>query len=191
MSGSVAVLRALIWLSGGVALWAALPGSLDLPLLVLLGLAIVPAVVPALLPGRWVPLAFGMVLVLCWLVRTGVLSEPIHPVSLLVLAIAWYAQHSLCALAAGVPMNAIVTAEVFRHWLVRALPAYLAAVVGATLVTLLAPTSFGELPVEWRGRAPLALILLGLLTVPVLAAIPVWLLDRRSTDDPDPVSPRG
>lgn len=186
MSRSVLLVRLLIWCLGGCAIWAVLPRSLGLSTIALLVLAIVPAMLPALFPGRWLPLAFGTFLVLCWIGRTGVLAEGIDLVALLVLAITAYAQHSLCALAANVPRDAVVTADVLKQWLRRATPAFAAAVVGVLLTGLMVPTTmFGwsgaGVAAGWRDGAWPWLILLGLLSVPALAAIPVRLLRRRSS----------
>lgn len=179
MSRSVVVLRLLVLLGGGSSLWVALPSSVDLPIPLVLALLSVGAIAPAIFPGTWVPLLVEVLAVLGWVFRTGVLAEDVHVIPLLVLAVGLYAHHTLCALAAVVPGNAVLTPPVFGQWLLRSVPALLAAVLGVALAVALAPnTTMPPVLPDLHNAAPLPLILLALLLVPLLVGIPVRMMRR-------------
>ncbi|GAB3402418.1 hypothetical protein [Flindersiella endophytica] len=109
--------RLVVFLSGFVALGAALPAVARLPLvyLVLAGVALVPAVVP----GTWVVLVLELLAVVGWVLRTTLLSEPIGFVPLMSLAAGLYVHHVSSSWSAALPLSAVVTSSVWLRPLLR------------------------------------------------------------------------
>jgi hypothetical protein len=107
--------------------------------LVFLVVAALPVISPR---GRLVSLT-----ILCgvagWLTATTAWGEPLSPWRLVLLAASLYGVHTLAALAAVLPYDAIVSATVLTRWLLRA-----GLVVGLTVVvamfTLLVPEYLGH-----------------------------------------------
>jgi hypothetical protein len=97
-------------------------------------------------------------------------GEPVQFWRLVTVAGLLYLAHSLAALAAGLPYDAVVAPEVLAGWLVRAL-----LVVAASAMLALVVLVFGEVV---RGGGYLAASLVGLVAATALAAVLAWLLRR-------------
>jgi hypothetical protein len=112
------LVRVVVFLAAAVAVVSAVPapvrGTMGLPALLLVG------VLPALLPaGRTVTLVASLA-ILGWFVATTTYQEPVSTPRLLIVAGAVYLLHSSAALAAVLPVDAMVPPGVLRRWLVRA-----------------------------------------------------------------------
>jgi hypothetical protein len=99
------------------------------------------------------------------------LAEPVTFWRLVGLAAALYLGHSLTALAAVLPYDAIVEPEVLARWLSRA---FLVVAASAALALALLVGS-----AVWGGEPLLIASLLGLGVAVGLAALLAWLLRRR------------
>jgi hypothetical protein len=130
-------------------------------------LPVVPAVAPR---GRW-PSLIALLTVLGWLLSTMGYGEPVRFWRLVTVAGLLYLAHSLAALAAGLPYDAVVAPEVLAGWLVRAL-----LVVAASAMLALIVLVVGDVV---RGGDHLAASLVGLAAAITLAALLSWLLRRR------------
>ncbi|GAA0730150.1 hypothetical protein Drose_33475 [Dactylosporangium roseum] len=157
----------------GIAVFAALSMVLAFPSQVTRNLAgIVVAGVVALLPaafprGRMVGLAvfacaFG------WLIGTLVYDQPLTVTRLIALSTALYLMHSLAALAAVLPYDAVVAPGVLLGWLLRA--GGIVAVSAIVSVVLLAVVELVAGPVF------LVASLVGVVAAGALA----WLVARRA-----------
>lgn len=162
------LVRGGIFLTSLAALLTAYPAVLVTSRLVLalVLLAVLPAAAPR---GRW-PTVCTLAAVAGWLISTMGYGEPVTLWRLLGLSALLYLAHSLAALAAALPYDAVVAPDVLVRWVSRALLVVagsaalsLALVVGADLV---------------RG-AYLAATLAGLVAAASLAALLAWLLRRR------------
>ncbi|WP_405094397.1 hypothetical protein [Micromonospora sp. NBC_01412] len=136
----------------------------------LAALAVV-ALLPAVGPRRvWSTFA-ALVTVGGWLLATEGYDRPIALWRLLAVAVALYLAHSLCALAALLPYDAVVDPELIVRWLTRAGGVLLAsAVLGVLLV---------EVSGVGGDRGSLGATVVGLLVAVVLSALLGWLLRRR------------
>ncbi|MCX4474320.1 hypothetical protein OOK41_29110 [Micromonospora sp. NBC_01655] len=136
----------------------------------LAALAVV-ALLPAIAPRRLWPTFAALVTVGGWLLATEGYDRPIALWRLLAVAVALYLAHSLCALAALLPYDAVVDPELVVRWLSRA---------GGVL---LASAALGVLLVEVSGlgadRGFLAATVVGLLGAVALSALLGWLWRRR------------
>jgi hypothetical protein len=137
----------------------------------LFGLLVVVAVLPAVLPRRIWPTVAVLVAVAGWLLRTSWYGEPIALWRLLALATFLYLNHSLCALAAFLPYDAVIAPEALARWLFRALMVVLVAAVLAVLLLAIADRG-GD-------RTFLAAALGGLAVAVAACALLAWLLRRR------------
>ncbi|WBB77432.1 hypothetical protein O7606_14145 [Micromonospora sp. WMMD882] len=136
----------------------------------LLGL-LVTALLPALAPGRYWPTFAALVTVGGWLYSTFGQGQSIALWRLLLLAALLYLGHTLCALAALLPYDAVVDPTLVVGWLARA-----AAVVVATSalgVLLLTVAGVGD------GGGTLLATVGGLVVAVVVTALLGWLLRRR------------
>lgn len=160
--------RGGVLLSGFVALVLAYPAEIFFSRFVfaLLAAAILPAVAPK---GRWATL-FAVVTVGGWVLATSRSDEPVALWRLLGLATFLYLHHTLSALAAVLPYDAVVAPEVFTGWLGRALAVVLASAVLGVL--LLAAAGWGG------DRTFLAAALAGLAVAIGLTALLARLLRR-------------
>jgi hypothetical protein len=135
------------------------------------GLLVVAAVLPAVGPRRVWPTFAALVAVGGWLLSTSGYGEPRALWRLLGLATFLYLTHSLCALAALVPYDAVVDLGVLIRWLSRALAVALAAgVLGVLLMALGGQGGAGTFLVAALG---------GLLVAVAAAALLARLLRRR------------
>lgn len=154
--------------AGFAALLLALPAGLPGPVVTaLLLLAVLPAVAPR---GPWTTVVV-LATVGGWLADTGtsvvagtgLAAQVPDPGRLLLLAGLLYVLHSLTALAATLPYDAVVTAEVLTRWLVRAL----AVVVVATALSVTVLVAVAELA---SGRTYAVAPLAGLVVAVAIAA---------------------
>jgi hypothetical protein len=134
----------------------------------LLLVALVPAVAPR---GAWPTVAIAAV-VIGWVVVTSESGERIALWRLVALAGLLYLTHSLSALAAVLPSDAIVAPEVLARWVSRAAAVVLAgAVLGVLLVSV---AGIGG------GDTMLAAAVAGLAVAVAAAALLGWLVRRRA-----------
>lgn len=136
-----------------------------------LGLLVALAALSAILPrSPWVTVTV-VVAVAGWLSSTVWYDEPVALWRLIALASFLYLTHSLAALAALLPYDAVVPVGVVGHWLSRALAVVLGSAVLAILV-LTAADRAGD-------RAFLAAALGGLAVALALTALLARLLRRQ------------
>ncbi|GIE09860.1 hypothetical protein Afe05nite_17000 [Paractinoplanes ferrugineus] len=152
-TGTPFLVRCGIGISGLLAMLVAWPVSLTgtqyfIPLTLL---AVYPAVVPR---GRGATLA-AMVVVTGWLVDTAGYGASVELWRVLSIASLLYLGHTLTALAAVLPYDAVVNLEVVGGWLLRAAAVLLVSAV-LTVVTL-------ALSADLAGGAFLVATLLGIL----------------------------
>ena len=132
-------LRGLVWAAGAGTAALVLPAQVyaTLPLLVVVGIVVLP-LVPAVVPGSRLVLAFELLVVAGWVVRTAVLPE--RPAYLLVvpaLAVLLYLHHSASGVAAVVPLDVRFVPGVVRRWLLRlSVPALATVVLGVPALLL-------------------------------------------------------
>jgi hypothetical protein len=131
------VLRCVVFVAGGCALWLGLfaeratgPGWL---------VVIAGAGVAVGFPGSRYVLALELVAVLGWVVQTAGLSHPVTWGGLTLLAGALYLHHVGCAFAAQVPYDAIVPWSALVRWLLRAVAMIGASAMFAFGVVVLVP----------------------------------------------------
>ncbi|MFC4148310.1 hypothetical protein ACFO0M_18820 [Micromonospora mangrovi] len=136
----------------------------------LLALVVV-AVLPAVGPRRVWPTFAALVTVGGWLVAEAGFDRPVALWRLLAVATLLYLAHTLCALAALLPHDAMVDPDLILRWLARAGAVVLAA---AVLGVLLA--SLGRLGGD-RGFQTVTVA--GLVVAVALSALLGWLLRRR------------
>jgi hypothetical protein len=112
------LVRGAVYLAGLVAEFTAWPSSTVLSKgVIVLGLA---ALLPVLFPRSLVVSAFLLVTVAGWLASTTAYAEPLSFPRLMVLVAALYLVHTLCALAAVLPYDAVLDANVLARWILRA-----------------------------------------------------------------------
>jgi hypothetical protein len=163
------LVRGALFLAGVVAQAVAWPVAVTFNstgLLLLLA-----AAVPMLAPRTRLVSAFLSTGVLGWLVATTAYGESVAYWRLVILAAALYGVHTLAALAAVLPMDAVVSADVLAQWLLRA-----GTVVGLTVIvalfTLVVPAYLG-------GHRYLLASLLGLAAMIGLAGYLATLVRQR------------
>lgn len=112
------MVRSLVFVCALAGMWVAAPERLLHPrMLIMFGLL---AVLPALFPaGRWVSLAMTSIAVL-WLASTLAVGEPATAGRTFAAACALYLTHSAAALAAVLPVDAVVDISVLLRWAARA-----------------------------------------------------------------------
>ncbi|MFC8615155.1 hypothetical protein ACFT9M_01875 [Micromonospora purpureochromogenes] len=135
----------------------------------LLALTVV-AVLPGVAPRRGWPTFAALVTVGGWVIASAGFDRPIALWRLLAVAAALYLAHTLCALAAVLPYDAVVDPDLVLRWLSRAGVVILAtAVVGVILAWL------GEIG---GGAGFQAATVAGLLVAVGLSGLLGWLLRR-------------
>ncbi|MDM4722523.1 hypothetical protein QTQ03_24100 [Micromonospora sp. WMMA1363] len=162
------LVRAGIFLTALLGLVLAYPSEVLLgrPLVALLLVALL----PALSPRRIWPSFAVLVAAAGWLVATDGYGRPIALWRLLAVATLLYLTHTLCALAAVLPYDAVVDPGLVLRWLLRAGAVILgAAVLGVLLVEL-----------SGAGGAPgiQAATVAGLVVAAAVTALLGWLLRR-------------
>jgi hypothetical protein len=137
----VALVRGGLFVVGVSAQLLAWPAAIVLgrPVLLLVAVAAVAAIAPR---TRMVSSAI-LIAVLGWLAATTAYGESLSYWRLVLLAGALYLQHSLAALAAVLPYDAVVSAGVLTGWLARA-GVVLILTAGVALFALLVPVYLGD-----------------------------------------------
>jgi hypothetical protein len=160
--------RCGVYLCGLLAAVVAFPaGALGGRLFLLLALV---ALWPAVAPRGRGPTVVALLVVAGWLLSTTWYAQPVVLWRLLALATLLYLQHSLAALAAVLPTDAVVELDVAALWLARAAGVTLASAV-VTVAVLSVAASVG-------GRPFLGATLLGLAVAVAAAALLARLLRR-------------
>ncbi|WBB64951.1 hypothetical protein [Micromonospora sp. WMMD812] len=136
-----------------------------------LGALVLVALLPAVGPRRVWPTFAVLVTVGGWLLAADGYGRPIALWRLLALSALLYLLHTLCALAALLPYDAVVDPELITRWLVRAGAVLLAAAVLGVLLM--------EVPDLGAGTGYQLATVAGLLVAVGVAAMLGWLLRRR------------
>jgi hypothetical protein len=123
------ILRVVVFLSALLGLWLAAPAQASTPRLILLMAFF--AALPGLFPGTRIVDAVMVSVLIAWVVTTLVAGEPAEPWRVFGIATALYVSHSAAALAAAVPYDAVVDAQVPLRWAARCG----LVIMGAGLVT--------------------------------------------------------
>ncbi len=143
------LVRGMVLVSGALALATALPAELFVPA-AMLGVVLA-ALVPALAPGSWTVTGFELVAVGVWVARTGSAGSAVGWLPVVGLAAALYVHHAAAALAAAVPLDAVVLPAVLVRWFARTGVVLAAtAVLGGALLAVA-----GSLPTDASLVAPL------------------------------------
>ncbi|MEV4533741.1 hypothetical protein AB0J82_07910 [Asanoa sp. NPDC049518] len=130
------------------------------------------AALPALAPRGVTTTLLIVAIVVGWVIVTAESVEGIELWRLLGLSTSLYLAHSLAALAAVLPSDALVATEVLARWVARAAAVVLAAAVCGVLLVSIAGIG---------GDSSLTLAALGGLVVAVtIAAVLGWLVKRRA-----------
>ncbi|BCJ58529.1 hypothetical protein C1I93_18385 [Micromonospora endophytica] len=137
-----------------------------------LGALVVGALLPALAPRWFWPTFVALVTVAGWLLATDGYDRPIALWRLLAVAVALYLTHTLAALAALLPYDAVVDPDLIVRWLTRTAGVLLATSVLAVLLLELARIGGGG--AGWQ-----AVTVAGLLVACAVTALLAWLLRRR------------
>ncbi|GIF65986.1 hypothetical protein Ais01nite_40210 [Asanoa ishikariensis] len=133
---------------------------------------VVVAVLPALAPRGVTTTLLIVAIVVGWVIVTAEAVEGIQLWRLLGLSATLYLAHTLAALAAVLPSDALVATEVLARWVARAAAVVLAAAVCGVLLVSIAGIG---------GDTSLTLAALGGLVVAVtIAAVLGWLVKRRA-----------
>jgi hypothetical protein len=135
-------------------------------------LLLVLPVLPALRPRGRLPSVVVLAAVVGWLVTTTVGGEAPALWRLLVLSAALYLVHTLSALAAVLPYDAVVAPDVVARWVGRAL----AVLLGSAVLTVIALSAAGRT----GDRTALAAALVGLAVAAGLPGLLAWLWRRRT-----------
>ncbi|MEV4655405.1 hypothetical protein [Micromonospora sp. NPDC049301] len=131
----------------------------------------VAALLPAVGPRRVWPTFAALLMVGGWLLATDGYGRPVALWRLLALAALLYLGHTLCALAALLPYDAVVDPELVTRWLLRAGAVLLGTAVLGVLLLQVGGMG-GENGHQW-------VTVLGLLVAVGIAALLGWLLRRR------------
>jgi hypothetical protein len=134
------------------------------------GLLLLVAVLPAVAPKRGLPTIAALVVVAGWALSTSQYGEPVALWRLLGLATFLYLTHSLTALAALLPYDAVVAPETLIRWVLRTSGVVLGSAVLAVLLLSL---------VGRTGDRTHLVAALGGLAVAVVAAALLSRLHRR------------
>ncbi|MFF5174445.1 hypothetical protein ACFY3U_17640 [Micromonospora sp. NPDC000089] len=163
------LVRVGVFLTVLVGLLVAYPAEVFSPR-PLLALALV-AAAPALGPRRFWPTVAALVTVAGWLLASAGFGRPIALWRLIAVAALLYLGHTLCALAAVLPYDAVVDPDLVVRWLTRAGAVVLASAVLGVLLSWLG--DFGG------GGGFRAATVAGLLVAVGLSGLLGWLLRRR------------
>jgi hypothetical protein len=130
------------------------------------------AALPALAPRGSVTTVAIVAIVVAWVVTTADAGERIALWRLLTLAAFLYLAHSLAALAAALPTDAVVSAEALARWVARTAAVVLvASVLGVLLVSV---SGIGG------GETLLTAGVIGLGVAVAAAALLAWMVRRRA-----------
>lgn len=163
------LVRGMILVAGALALGMALPAELFVPA-AMLGAALA-ALVPALAPGSWAVTGFELVAVGMWIARTGYAGSTVGWLPVVGFAAALYVHHAAAALAAAVPLDAVVLPAVLVRWFART--GLVLAAAGVLAAALLAVA--GRLPTAGSLLAPLV----GLVCAVTIGALLAFLMHGR------------
>jgi hypothetical protein len=162
------LVRCAIVVCGVLAVVVAYPGEVVASRYLLVLLAVV--ALPALLPGGRAGTVAALVVVAGWIGDTTWYGGPVVWWRVLAVATALYLAHTLTALAAVLPYDAVVNLDVVTGWLVRALAVLLVSTVLSVIVL--------ALTAEVAGAAFLAATLGGLAAAVAAAVVLARLLRR-------------
>ena len=107
-------------------------------------LLLITAVLPAIAPRGSLPTLTVLVAVGGWLLSTTWYGEPVVLWRLLGLAGGLYLMHSLCALAAALPHDAVIAPEALAAWILRAVGVVLASALLAVVLLGLPALAGGD-----------------------------------------------
>ncbi|MDG4807935.1 hypothetical protein O7634_14355 [Micromonospora sp. WMMD1120] len=131
----------------------------------------VAALLPAFGPRRLWATFTAFVTVGGWLLATDGYGRPVALWRLLAVATLLYLGHTLCALAALLPYDAVVDPDLITRWLARSAAVLLGSAVLGVLLLQVSGTG-GDTGYQW-------VTVLGLLVAVGTAALLGWLLRRR------------
>jgi hypothetical protein len=164
------LIRAAVALTGTAALVTAFPSAIVLGPGA--GMMLVLAMLPALLPRGRTGTIVALLALLGWLMSTTLYADPVTPWRLIALASLLYLAHTLTALAAVLPYDAVVAPEALGGWVTRAV----AVLLGSATVSLALLVATGLS----GGRVFLAATLAGLALATALVALLPWLMRSRT-----------
>ncbi|MEV4618864.1 hypothetical protein AB0J74_09195 [Asanoa sp. NPDC049573] len=133
---------------------------------------VVVAAIPAFAPRGAITTLLIVGIVVGWVVVTAEVVEGIQLWRLLGLSTALYLAHTLAALAAVLPTDAVVAPEVLARWVARAAAVVLAAAVCGVLLVSIAGAG-GDKVLTAAGLG-------GLVVAVTVAAVLGWLVKRRT-----------
>jgi hypothetical protein len=162
------LVRCAIFLCGVLALVVAYPSELVASQL--LAVLLVAAAVPAFAPRGRAATVLAVLVIVGWVADTTYFNQPVVLWRVLTLATTLYLGHTLTALAAALPSDALVHLDVVSRWTARAFAVVLASAV-LTVVLL-------SLTADLTGRAFVLATLAGLGAAVGLTALLSWLLRR-------------
>lgn len=162
------LVRAGIFLSALVGLLLAYPVEVLRDLFLAVPLV---ALLPAVGPRRIWPTAVVLVTAVGWVVAIDGYGRPVALWRLLAVAAALYLTHTLCALVAMLPYDAVVDPGVIVRWLLRAVAVLLATAVLGVLLVQVAGVG-GEQGLQ-------SVTMAGLVVAVAVVALLGWLLRRR------------
>jgi hypothetical protein len=162
------LVRCVIFICGVLALMVAYPSAVVASQL--LALLLVAAAVPAFAPRGRAATVLAVLVIVGWVLDTTYFNQPVALWRVLTLATTLYLGHTLTALAAALPSDAVVHLDVVNRWVLRALGVALASAV-LTVVLL-------SLTADLAGRAFAVATLTGLAAAVGLTALLSWLLRR-------------
>ncbi|HCT75841.1 MAG TPA: hypothetical protein DGT23_04465 [Micromonosporaceae bacterium] len=131
------MMRAVVFVSTAVGLWAASPAQFSSPRL--LAPILVVALMPALAPDSRLVGLIMVLIVGAWLLSTLGFNEPAAVGRTFAVACALYLTHSSAALAAVLPHDAIVDTSVLLRWAARRALILTCAGIVTAVIVLLAP----------------------------------------------------
>ncbi|TCB99991.1 hypothetical protein E0H26_04815 [Micromonospora zingiberis] len=130
------------------------------------------AALPALAPRRFWPTFAALVTIGGWLLATDGYGRPIALWRLMAVAVLLYLTHTLCALVAVLPYDAVVDPDLIVRWLTRTGAVLLATSVLGVLLLELSRIRGGA--AGWQSAT-----IAGLLVALAVTALLAWLLRRR------------
>ncbi|MGY0233225.1 hypothetical protein [Longispora urticae] len=161
------LLRAIVFATGVSAFGIALPGTLLTGPVMMAGSVL--AAVVALAPGGPFVTMVQLSTAALWFIGTAMDGGGRSTAALVAVACALYLQHSACALAAAVPLDAVVLPAVLLRWFARTVGVMLiTAVLGVVVVTLssgVSPSSSLVFPLLGVAGAILAAAILAYLAL--------------------------
>ena len=164
------LIRLGIFLSALAGLLLAYPAEVVAQQALLALLAV--AALPALAPRRFWPTFAALVTVGGWLLATEGYDRPVALWRLMAVAVLLYLTHTLCALVAVLPYDAVVDPDLIVRWLTRTGAVLLATSVLGVLLLELGRIGAGS--AGWQ-----SVTIAGLVVALAVTALLAWLLKRR------------